>query len=175
MKPLLELSIRTSSSNNDPFKDDITCELNSYSLNEQIFAMQNIRGAIGKNGYINEQSQSKLYSSIPQSPNLSSFNSTSNFKCLESITLDYMVKWPLTLIISRRSITKYQLIFRHLFFCKYVERHLAKTWLLHQKTKEQGLDVRFSHLTILVFVSTLLQSEAPNASFLQKFRLLFSG
>lgn len=52
MKSLLELSIRTSSANSDPFKDDLTCELNSYSLNEQIFAMQNIRGALGENAYI---------------------------------------------------------------------------------------------------------------------------
>ena len=49
-------------------------------------------------------------------------------------------QWPLTLIISRRAITKYQLIFRHLFFCKYVERHLGNTWLLHQSTKELNLD-----------------------------------
>jgi gamma-tubulin complex component 2 len=46
------------------------------------------------------------------------------------------VKWPLTLILSHKSITKYQLIFRHLLYCKYVERNLEKVWLYHQSTKE---------------------------------------
>ncbi len=126
MRSLLEMSIRTSSANGDPFKDDLTCELNSYSLNEQIFAMQNIRGALGQNAFILSTNQDKNY----QQSNLG-MQTMHNYKCLESITFDYMVKWPLTLIISRRAITKYQLIFRHLFFCKYVERHLANTWLLH--------------------------------------------
>ena len=52
MKSLLELAIRTSRANTDPFNDDLTCELNSYTLIEQIFAMQNIRGALGSNAYI---------------------------------------------------------------------------------------------------------------------------
>jgi len=63
-----------------------------------------------------------------------------NYWSIESLTFDYQVPWPLTLIISWRSITKYQLIFRHLIFCKYVERHLANTWMLHQQTKELNLD-----------------------------------
>ena len=50
--------------------------------------------------------------------------------------MDYKVRWPLTLILSHKSITKYQLIFRHLLFCKYVERSLECLWLTHQKSKE---------------------------------------
>jgi gamma-tubulin complex component 2 len=57
-------------------------------------------------------------------------------KVLEAFTLDYKVKWPLTLILSFKSITKYQLIFRHLLFCKYVERSLENLWLTQQSTKE---------------------------------------
>lgn len=34
LESLLEMAIRTSSANLDPFKDDLTCELNTYSLNE---------------------------------------------------------------------------------------------------------------------------------------------
>lgn len=39
----------------------------------------------------------------------------------ETFTLDYKVRWPLTLILSRKSLAKYQLIFRHLLIFKYVE------------------------------------------------------
>lgn len=55
---------------------------------------------------------------------------------MEAFTLDYKVRWPLTLILSHRSITKYQLIFRHLLSCKYVERNLENLWLTQQTTKE---------------------------------------
>jgi len=57
-------------------------------------------------------------------------------KVYEAFTLDYKVKWPLTLIISKKSINKYQLIFRHLLQCKYVEKYLENVWLQHQSTKE---------------------------------------
>ena len=46
LESLLELAIRTSSANLDPFKDDLVCELNTYSLSEQLFALKNIRGAL---------------------------------------------------------------------------------------------------------------------------------
>jgi len=140
LKSLLELAIRTSTANMDPFKDDLTCELNNYSLLEQIFVMQNIRGALGSNAYATEgPGGTQARANFPSVP-MSAMNSIQNYKCVDSFTLDYKVQWPLTLIISRRAITKYQLIFRHLFFCKYVERHLANTWLLHQSTKELNLD-----------------------------------
>lgn len=42
-------------------------------------------------------------------------------------------------MISRKSITKYQLIFRHLFLCKYVERQLCETWKCYQQIKEMNL------------------------------------
>jgi len=47
--------------------------------------------------------------------------------------LGYHVRFPLSLIINRKAITKYQLIFRHLFYCKHVERLLCSTWLLQAK------------------------------------------
>jgi len=57
----------------------------------------------------------------------------------EAFTLDLKVEWPLSLVISMRSITKYQLLFRHLFFCKYVERRLCDSWRNHQRYKELAL------------------------------------
>lgn len=49
------------------------------------------------------------------------------------------MRWPLNIILSRKSLTKYQILFRHLFYCKYIERQLCKTWLTCQSTKELNL------------------------------------
>lgn len=59
-----------------------------------------------------------------------------SFSCLETDQLrkliSVQVPWPLSLVVSRRALTKYQLIFRHLFHFKHVERQLCMTWQAHQ-------------------------------------------
>jgi hypothetical protein len=42
------------------------------------------------------------------------------------------VQWPLSLVISRKALTKYQLIFRLLFHCKHVSRQLCAAWQIQQ-------------------------------------------
>jgi gamma-tubulin complex component 2 len=129
LESLLEMSLRTSSANADPFKDDLFCEMQSFTLLEQVFAMQNIMRGAGLKGI------GGLYPIYAVTP---------NYKGLETFVIDYKVRWPLTLIIGRNALTKYQLIFRHLFFCKYVERQLCTTWQHHQSTKELELQAIFS-------------------------------
>lgn len=51
----------------------------------------------------------------------------------EALTLDYAVKFPLSLVISRKTILRYQLLFRHLLQLKLLERALADTWTEHTK------------------------------------------
>jgi gamma-tubulin complex component 2 len=65
-------------------------------------------------------------------------------KVYESFTLKYNVQWPLSLVISKKAINKYQLIFRHLLFQKYVETSLEKAWSIHQSTKECKIQGMFS-------------------------------
>lgn len=48
--------------------------------------------------------------------------------------LDYSVKFPLSLVLSRKSITYYQMIFRHLLRLKHLERVFQDTWTEHLKT-----------------------------------------
>eukprot|EP00927_Polykrikos_kofoidii_P060950 TRINITY_DN55848_c0_g1_i1.p1 TRINITY_DN55848_c0_g1~~TRINITY_DN55848_c0_g1_i1.p1 ORF type:complete len:1101 (-),score=203.50 TRINITY_DN55848_c0_g1_i1:114-3392(-) len=59
-------------------------------------------------------------------------------------TLKYRTSWPLSIVFSRALLLKYQMIFRHLLFCRYVERKLVEVWVDHQYTKELDLDTNFS-------------------------------
>jgi gamma-tubulin complex component 2 len=59
---------------------------------------------------------------------------------VEALTLDYRVGWPVSLVLSRRAITKYQLLSRLLYFSKHVELRVLTSWQDHQSTKR--LDVR---------------------------------
>ncbi|KAJ7491219.1 gamma-tubulin complex, DGRIP84/SPC97 component [Mycena latifolia] len=52
---------------------------------------------------------------------------------IDALALDYTVKFPLSLVISRKTILRYQLLFRFLLHLKHVEQSLAAMWI-EQKT-----------------------------------------
>jgi len=54
--------------------------------------------------------------------------STTISKGRDAFCLDYAAKWPMNLIFSKRAITKYQLLFRHLFNLKIVSIELGEIW-----------------------------------------------
>ncbi|PHU26718.1 Gamma-tubulin complex component 2 [Capsicum chinense] len=82
------------------------------------------------------------------------------------------VRWPLSLVISRKALTKYQLIFRFLFHCKHVDRQLSGAWQVHQglrKLDMQGTTVSVSSLlcrNMLKFINSLLHYLTFEASFI---------
>lgn len=61
--------------------------------------------------------------------------STQGLKGVEALTLDYRVGWPLSIVLSKRAITKYQLLSRLLYFSKHVERRVLSCWKDLQNTK----------------------------------------
>eukprot|EP00826_Nyctotherus_ovalis_P045697 TRINITY_DN5083_c0_g2_i7.p1 TRINITY_DN5083_c0_g2~~TRINITY_DN5083_c0_g2_i7.p1 ORF type:complete len:820 (+),score=264.02 TRINITY_DN5083_c0_g2_i7:423-2882(+) len=136
LESIFEMAVRISSASNDPYKEDLTCELSSFSLSDQMFAFLNVKGAI--------TSGVKSLQGAKPAP-----SSTSNLMGIEAFCLDFKVKWPLNIILSRRALTKYTLIFRRLFFCKSVEMQLENLWKLHQTTKELPLQSYFMETYLL--------------------------
>ncbi|KAG7385097.1 hypothetical protein PHYPSEUDO_001949 [Phytophthora pseudosyringae] len=124
LESLLHLSLQTSTCSSDPYKDDLQCFLSPHNLISHMEA-------------IHQRAQKGPRDS------LTTFESSSighpGYKVIDAFTLDYKVKWPLSLVISCGALTKYQMIFRHIFFCKHVERQLCDAWLNHQATKELSL------------------------------------
>lgn len=58
---------------------------------------------------------------------------------VEAFSFSYDVQWPMSLVLSTRAITCYQMIFRQLFFCKHVERQLCQVWLSNKSGKDLDL------------------------------------
>lgn len=54
-------------------------------------------------------------------------------QAIDALALDYTVKFPLSLVISRKTILRYQLLFRFLLHLKHVEQSLSTMWI-EQKT-----------------------------------------
>jgi gamma-tubulin complex component 2 len=134
LQSLLDLALRTSVAVSDPCHEDLTCCVERTSLPAQLDVLKRMGN-----------SMPDLYT---QTDSLEGDKSNSenfiqsapvNITGLETFTLNYKVQWPLSLVLSRKALTKYQLIFRLLFHCKHVERQLCGTWQTHQSTRSLNL------------------------------------
>lgn len=112
LESLLELALRTSTANSDPYKDDMRAELLPFDLMHQMFRIHGIHNQ----KYAGSSSPDKLIG-------------------LESFSFGYEVKWPVSLVLNFKTKACYQMIFRHLLYCKHVERLLCRVWLSNKVCK----------------------------------------
>ncbi|XP_057682566.1 gamma-tubulin complex component 2 isoform X2 [Corythoichthys intestinalis] len=110
LEALLELALRMSTANTDPFKDDLKIDLMPNDVITQLLRVLAI--------------ETKQEKSVAQAE-----PGDAALSGLEAFSFDYVVKWPLSLIISRKALTRYQMLFRHMFYCKHVERLLCNVWI----------------------------------------------
>uniref|UniRef100_A0A668ARY8 Gamma-tubulin complex component n=1 Tax=Myripristis murdjan TaxID=586833 RepID=A0A668ARY8_9TELE len=120
LEALLELALRMSTANTDPFKDDLKIDLMPHDVITQLLRVLAI-----------ETKQEKaIINAEPTEVALSG---------LEAFSFDYIVKWPLSLIINRKALTRYQMLFRHMIYCKHVERLLCNVWISNKDAKQYSL------------------------------------
>ncbi|CAF0745851.1 unnamed protein product [Adineta ricciae] len=107
IQSLLDVSLALTS--DDHYKDDVRIKMFHYDLISMLERVINIDSSMN----INESMEHKLTG-------------------LESFSLDYDVKWPISLVINRNCLTRYQMLFRFLFYIKYIERLLCNVWRAHK-------------------------------------------
>lgn len=66
LESVLEMAIRTSSVNSDPFKDDISCVLNGYGVSDQLFVTWITRGALGNRAFSGNATQANQGGMMPR-------------------------------------------------------------------------------------------------------------
>jgi gamma-tubulin complex component 2 len=136
---LLLLSLHTSTLANDPNKEELSCIFASHNLIQHLHLIQTAGEGMSAIGYPPSASTGGPGSSsgLGHHP-LEAFSilGGQGLKGIEALTLEYKVGWPLSIVLSKRAITKYQLLSRLLFFCKYIELVLLECWKDNQKTKE---------------------------------------
>ncbi|CAM6105487.1 unnamed protein product [Calypogeia fissa] len=132
LQSLLELALRTSVSASDPYHEDLICNMEKTTLISQL--QDTITFGVGNtdhNGMLEPfVGNGEMALSI-----FGNQGTSASITGIETFTLDYKVRWPVSLVISRKALTKHQLIFRHLFHFKHVERQLCMTWQAHQATR----------------------------------------
>ncbi|KAF7257355.1 hypothetical protein EG68_05390 [Paragonimus skrjabini miyazakii] len=109
LSSLLESAIRTSTATLDPFKDNLKVVIYKFDLITQILMV------------LRAGSDLEIEPTVADDMDLTG---------LEAFSVDYSVGWPISLVLNRQVMDRYQMLFRHMFYCKHVERRLCSSWVL---------------------------------------------
>lgn len=123
LQNFLDIALRSSMVNTDPFKESVSCSLSRFSTFEIFQAFQNYKGL---KKYTKKEFEDK-------------YGFGSNFeskKVYETFDIEYKLGFPLNLIVSKAVVLRYQILFRYLFTLKFAERELNGAWLVFQQHRD---------------------------------------
>ncbi|KAH7375862.1 Spc97/Spc98 family protein [Plectosphaerella cucumerina] len=120
LQSLLDLVLRQPGTvvSMDPFKEDVKVEMNEITLIKSLQRVVNITGI----------EQGEALQPLSSQP----IENDKNASGFTSLQLDYAVPFPVSLVISRKTVWRYQALFRYLLSLRYLESQLSATW--HSQT-----------------------------------------
>lgn len=103
----------------DAFKEDVYIEMNEVSLIKMLQRVVNITG----------MEQGEALQPLSNQP----IENDKNANGFTSLQLNYTVPFPVSLVISRKTIWRYQALFRYLLSLRHLESQLSTTWHSHNR------------------------------------------
>ncbi|KAK9475978.1 Spc98 family-domain-containing protein [Lipomyces japonicus] len=131
LQSLLDLTLRQPGSITavDPLKEDISLQLNEVSLTDWLIRIVSVSG-------LDPTDLVQTGSSIALNKNTIEKDDKKSLTGIQALQFDFSIPFPLSLVISRKTILRYQLLFRHLVALKNLEQLLGLAWL--ETTKNAG-------------------------------------
>ncbi|RMJ28023.1 spindle pole body component [Aspergillus sp. HF37] len=128
LQSLLDLVLRQPGSiaAQDPFKEDVKVRMNRIGLTKWLMQVVSVSGI--------DQDNPEVAIEKYQPPPPQGAEDDKDIIGYDSLELDYSVPFPLSLVISRKTVLRYQLIFRHLLSLRHHEDMLITSWLDQSKT-----------------------------------------
>ena len=122
LQSLLDLVLHTPGSvaAEDAYKDDVRVSMADSSLTSWLQRVVNVQG-------MDADASTISYTHGNESVN-SRDGKDKEISAHEALTLDLLVPFPLSLIVSRVTLTRYQLLFRYLLSLKHLESQLLSSW-----------------------------------------------
>lgn len=127
LQSLLDLVLRQPGSitAQDAFKEDVKVNMNKIGLTKWLMQVVSVSGIDQDNPEAAiEKQQTTATTSTEEEKDITGY---------DALELDYMVPFPLSLVISRKTVLRYQLIFRHLLSLRHLEMMLVNSWQDQQK------------------------------------------
>ncbi|KAF8960629.1 Spc98 family-domain-containing protein [Flammula alnicola] len=123
LQSLLDLALTTDAVGEDAlFREDVRVTMAESGLYDFLLKVVTVSGVV-KAEEGGEEEARKEKEKEEKKP----------MQAIDALTFDYNVKFPLSLVISRKTILRYQLLFRFLLHLKHVEQALSSMWV-EQKT-----------------------------------------
>lgn len=158
-----DLAIRnpSSSSSSDPYKEDVKITMATTSLTDWLLRIVGVTGLIagsfGSGGlygnanmnagvegpggnFENAEAMDTIGAGLAElaagegGASAATETKKESLNGIDALQLDYTVRFPLSLVISRKTILRYQLIFRYLLHLKHLEQSLTISWTEHIKS-----------------------------------------
>ena len=117
LEALLDLALKSSSAANDLHSDDVACTLDGNRLSQQLSVAED----------------DVATSTRSSSDELTGF---------DTFVLDYHAPWPASVVLNRRALTKYQILFRHIFQFKHAEREICASWQRLRSIRSNSFDTQ---------------------------------
>jgi gamma-tubulin complex component 2 len=133
LQSLLDLATRHAGSVavEDPYKEDIKVQMNDTGLTNWLMKIVNVQGL--------DQDAAAASISNYTPANTAPITDDTNITGIQALQFDYAMPFPLSLVVSRVTLTRYQLLFRYMLSLKQLETDLAKCW------GEQGKNAAWKH------------------------------
>ena len=132
LQSLLDLALRQPGSiaAQDPFKEDVKIRMNDQDLTSFLNSIANVQGLQDEDEFGQQKVKTPAERAAQAAKEQKASNEMTGFQALE---FTYSVPFPVSLVISSKTIVRYQILFRYLLSMRHVEDILIGTWEEHIK------------------------------------------
>lgn len=134
LQSLLDIIVRQPGSvaAEDPYKEDIKVQIIETGLTNWLMKIVTVTG-------LDQEAANSLTAYTPATSDKASVTDDSKLTGYEALVFDYAMPFPLSLVVSRVTLTRYQLLFRYLLNLRHLENSLVECW------GEQGKSTTWKH------------------------------
>jgi gamma-tubulin complex component 2 len=112
----------------DPFKEDVKVKMNEVGLTQWLMKIVTVQG-------IDQDNPDSMVDNYKTPAPASTKEDERPIIGFDALELDYTIPFPLSLIVSRKTVLRYQLIFRYTLALRHLETLLVDCWQEHSKVK----------------------------------------
>ena len=110
----------------DPFKEDVKVQMNNVGLTQLVMRVVNVRG-------FDEESAPDSVDHYRTPATKPSSDEEDKMTGYETLEFKFSVPFPLSLVISSKTVFRYQILFRYLLSMRHLENLLVNSWEDHNK------------------------------------------
>ncbi|KAL1601416.1 gamma tubulin complex Spc97/GCP2 subunit Alp4 [Paraconiothyrium brasiliense] len=136
LQSLLDIIVRQPGSvaAEDPYKEDIKVQIIETGLTNWLMKIVTVTGLDQE-----AANAGSITNYTPATTDKASVTDDSNLTGYGALVFDYAMPFPLSLVVSRVTLTRYQLLFRYLLSLRHLENSLVECW------GEQGKTATWKH------------------------------